>query len=148
MFSISGCKVTALKQTRHNLIYFTVTAAELSVDSDFLFVCSIPKLKVKFELERVQDTMGETKGNIYMNLNEVEFSSFRQPQVFCKSDNICITEELDVTLWYSHKYKRLYFPVPDSPVTQLLKSWLWNVLGSEGSVWKNSANCLLNSICF
>lgn len=98
MFSISGCKETALKQTWRNLIYFTVTAAELSFDSDFLFVCSTPKLKVKFELERVQNTMGETKGNIYMNLNEVEFSSFRQLQVFCKSDNICITRELDVTL--------------------------------------------------
>lgn len=148
MFSISGCKVTALKQTWHNLIYFTVTTAAVSFDSDFLFVCPIPKLKVKFELERVQNTMGETKGNIYMNLNEVEFSTFRQLQVLCKSDNICITWELDVALWYSHKYKRLYFPVPDSPVTQLLKSWLWKVWGSEGSVWKNSANCLLNSICF
>lgn len=91
VFSISSCKVTALKQTWHNLIYFTVTAAELSFDSDFLSVCSIPKLKVRFELERVQNTMGETKGNIYMNLNEVEFSSFKQFQVFCKSDNICIT---------------------------------------------------------
>lgn len=77
MFSISGCKVAALKHTWHNLIYFTETAAELSFDSDFLFVCPIPKLRVKFELERVQNTMDETKGNIYMNLNEVEFSSFR-----------------------------------------------------------------------
>ena len=86
MFSISGCKITALKQTWHNLIYFTVTAAELSFDSDFLFVCSIPKRKLKFELERVQTTMSETKGNVHMNLNEVKFSSFRQLQVFCKSD--------------------------------------------------------------
>lgn len=86
MFSISGCKITTLKQTWHNLIYFTITAAELSFDSDFLFVCSIPKLKLKFELERVQTTMSETKGNIHMNLNEVKFSGFRHLQVFCKSD--------------------------------------------------------------
>lgn len=86
MFSVSGCKITALKQTCCDLIYFTVTAAELSFDGDFLFVCSIPKLKLKFELERVQTTMSETKGNIHMNLNEAKFSRLRQLQVFCESD--------------------------------------------------------------
>lgn len=86
MFSTLGCKITALKQAWPNLIYFTVSAAELSSDSDFLFVCSIPKLKLKFKLERVQTTMSETKGNIRMNLNEVKFSSFRQLHFCCKSD--------------------------------------------------------------
>lgn len=65
MFSISGCKITTLKQTRHNLIYSPATAAKLRFDSDFTFAYLIPKLKLKFDLERIQTTMSETKGNIH-----------------------------------------------------------------------------------
>lgn len=65
MFSIPGCKITALKQTWHDLICFIVTAAKLRFDSDFTFAYLIPKLKLKFDLERIQTTMSETKGNIH-----------------------------------------------------------------------------------